>query len=295
MQHGMYHPITKARMVGGLDENGKLNGLHARISGQSILATLIPQALQNGKDPVQFQALADGGEHGISYSVPDLLVDHAMRNTHIRPGFWRGVNVNQNAVYMECFMEELAHAADRDALVFRQELMSDNPLGLAVLNKVAKEANWGSAMQPGSGRGLAVCRAFDSYVAACAEVTVDAKGKLKIDRIVAATDSGHAVNPQQIEAQVEGSFVYGLSALLYGQCTVKDGEIVETNFHTYPSLRIAEMPAVETHVMPSGGFWGGVGEPTIAVAAPAVLNAIFNATGRRVRTLPIGKQDLRSA
>ena len=215
-----------------------------------------------------------------------------MRNTHLRPGFFRGVNVNQNAVYMESFMDELAHAAQRDALVFRRELMADNPKGLAVLEKVAAEAKWGTPMPKGSGRGLAICHAFGSYVAACAEVSVDKRGKLSIDRIVAATDSGYAVNPQQVEAQVEGSFVYGLSAMLYGQCTVEDGEVVQSNFHDYPSMRIADMPKVETHVMPSGGFWGGVGEPTISVAVPEVLKAIYNATGKRIRQLPIGNQDL---
>ncbi len=294
MQHGMYHPITKARLVGGLDKQGKLTGLHVRISGQSILAGLSPAAVKDGKDPVQFQAFDAEGDHAFSYAVPDLLVDHAMRNTHLRPGFWRGVNVNQNAVYIESFMEELAHAAGRDALEFRRELMRDNPKGLAVLEKVASGAGWGTPLAAGSGRGLAVCKAFGSYVAACAEVTVDKTGKLDITRIVAATDSGYAVNPQQIEAQVEGSFVYGLSAMLYGECTVENGEVVQTNFHNYPSMRMAAMPEVETHVMPSGGFWGGVGEPTIAVAAPAVLNAIFNATGRRIRKLPLGQQDLRS-
>ena len=292
MQHGMYHPITKARMVGALDESGKLTGLHMRISGQSILATLIPQAVRDGKDPAQFQGVDEKGDHAISYNVPNLLVDHAMRNTHLRPGFFRGVNVNQNAVYMESFIDELAHAAGRDALEFRRELMSDNPKGLAVLEKVASEAGWGTPGAKNSGRGLAVCYAFGSYVAACAEVTIDAKGALTVNRIVAATDSGHAVNPQQIEAQVEGSFVYGLSAALYGECTVENGAVVQTNFHNYPSMRIADMPEVETHVMPSGGFWGGVGEPTISVAAPAVLNAIFNATGKRIRKLPVANQDL---
>ena len=144
-------------------------------------------------------------------------------------------------------------------------------------------------------RGLAVCKAFASHVAACAEVSVDAKGRLKIHRIVAATDPGHAVNPQQIEAQVEGSFVYGLSALLYGECTVKDGAVQQANFNDYPSMLIDEMPEVDTIVMPSGGFWGGIGEPTIAVAAPAVLNAIFAATGKRVRRFPLKHADLSSA
>ncbi|MEM9739942.1 MAG: molybdopterin cofactor-binding domain-containing protein, partial [Pseudomonadota bacterium] len=134
---------------------------------------------------------------------------------------------------------------------------------------------------------------FGSYTAACAEVTVSEDGRLKIDRIVAATDPGNAVNPQQIEAQVEGSFVYGLSAMLHGEITFEDGEIQQDNFDTFRSLTLAEMPEVETIVMPSGGFWGGVGEPTIAVAPPAVLNAIYAATGKRVRKLPIGNQNLR--
>ena len=143
-------------------------------------------------------------------------------------------------------------------------------------------------------RGLSVCKAFASYVAACAEVSVNDNGKLKIHRIVAATDPGHAVNPQQIEAQVEGSFVFGLSALLYGECTIKGGGVEQQNFDDYPSMLISEMPEVEVIVMPSGGFWGGIGEPTIAVAAPAVLNAIFAATGKRVRQFPLKNTDLRA-
>ncbi|MEM7080937.1 MAG: molybdopterin cofactor-binding domain-containing protein [Pseudomonadota bacterium] len=295
MLHGFFHPITKARMEGGLDEEGNLVALNMRISGQSILAGLIPQALQNGKDPVQFQALAPDGDHAISYRIPNLMVDHAMRNSHITPGFWRGVNVNQNTIYMECFIDELAHAAGVDALEFRKRLMQDNPKGWAVLKAAADGAGWGTPAAEGVHRGLANCFAFGSYVAACAEVSVSDAGALKIHRIVAATDPGFAVNPQQIEAQVEGSFVYGLSALLHGECTVKDGAIEQNNFHTYPSLRMAEMPTVETIVMPSGGSWGGVGEPTIAVAAPAVLNAIFAATGVRVRDVPLKGRNLRQA
>lgn len=295
MLHGFYHPITKARMTAGFDADGNLDALHVRISGQSILATLIPQALRNGMDPVQFQALAPSGDHAMSYSVPNLLVDHAMRNTHITPGFWRGVNVNQNVVYLESFVDELAHESGQDPLDFRRKLLKDSPLALAVLNEVAEKAGWGSPAPAGRHRGLAVCKAFGSYVGACAEVSVDSSGTLTMHRIFAATDPGFAVNPQQIEAQVSGSFVYGLSALLHGECTVKDGQIEQDNFHTYPSLRLAEMPHVETTVMPSGGFWGGVGEPTIAVAAPAVLNAIFAATGKRIRDLPLKHHDLRPA
>jgi len=294
MTHGKYHPVTKCKLVGGVDKQGNLTGLHVRISGQSILASMRPPG-KNEIDIITFQGFLPDGDHAISYTVPNLLVEHAMRNPPVPPGFWRGVNINQNAIYMECFIDELAHAAGKDPLLFRRKLMSDNPKGLAVLNAVAKKAGWGKPAAKGVHRGLAVVKTFGSYVAACAEVSVDDKGKLKMHRIVAATDPGYAVNPQQIEAQVEGSFVFGLSALLYDECTIKDGGVEQTNFHTYPSMLIAEMPKVEVIVMPSGGFWGGVGEPTIAVAAPAVLNAIYAATGKRVRRIPLKHTDLRSA
>ena len=251
--------------------------------------------MANGMDTFTFQCLLPDGDHAISYTVPNLLVEHAMRNPPVPPGFWRGVNVNQNTIYMECFMDELAHAAGKDPREFRRKLMAKHHKALAVLNAVAEKAGWGKPAPAGVHRGLAVCKAFASHVAACAEVSVDAQGRLKIHRIVAATDPGHAVNPQQIEAQVEGSFVYGLSALLYGECTLKDGAVQQANFNDYPSMLIDAMPEVETIIMPSGGFWGGIGEPTIAVAAPAVLNAIFAATGKRVRRFPLKHVDLSSA
>lgn len=295
MAHGFYHPVTKCKLVAGLDDKGNLSGLHVRISGQSILASIRPQWLaENGADMITFQGFHPKGDHAISYSVPNLLVEHAMRNPPVPAGFWRGVNINQNAIYTECFIDELAHAANKDPLEFRRQLMKDHPQSLAVLNAVAEKAGWDTAPAKGVHRGLAVTKTFGSYVAACAEVSVDAAGKLKVHRIVAATDPGYAVNPQQIEAQVEGSFVYGLSALLYGECTIKDGAVVQSNFHDYPSMLINEMPEVEVIVMPSGGFWGGIGEPTIAVAAPAVLNGIFAATGKRVREFPLQNTDLRA-
>lgn len=296
MLHGRFHPVTQCKLVGGLDAEGNLVGLHMRISGQSILAGIFPQNIRDGRDPVVFQGLnAGGAEAAIGYTIQNLLIDHAMRNPSVPPGFWRGVNLNQNAIYLECFLDELAHAADKDPLAFRRALMANHPKHLAVLNAVADRAGWGTPAPSGRFRGLAQTMGFGSYVAACAEVSVSDDGRLTIHRIIAATDCGHAVNPQQIEAQIEGSFVYGLSAALYGECTVKNGRIEQENFDTYPVLRMDEMPAVESIVMPSGGFWGGVGEPTIAVAAPAVLNAIFAATGRRVRDLPLKHADLRRA
>jgi len=296
MTHGRYHPVTQCKLTGALDKDGNLAGLHMRISGQSIVAGIFPQNIQNGRDPVVFQGLnASGPEASIGYSVPNLLIDHAMRNPHVPPGFWRGVNLNQNAIYLECFMDELAHAAGKDPLEFRRGLMKNHPKHLAVLNAAAEKAEWGKPLPAGVHRGICQTMGFGSYVAAVAEVSVSPEGKLKIHRIVAATDCGHAVNPAQIERQVEGSFVYGLSAALHGEITIKDGRVEQENFDTYPVLRMDEMPKVETVIVASGGFWGGVGEPTIAVAAPAVLNAIFAATGKRIRSLPLKNADLKKA
>ena len=296
MQHGSYHPITQCKLTAGLDAQGELQALHVRISGQSILATVAPQTVREGKDPVVYQGLQPPGpEASIGYGVPHLLVDHAMRNPHVPAGFWRGVNLNHNTIYLECFIDEVAHATGQDPLALRRKLMAGHPRHLGVLNAVAERAGWDTPAPKGVYRGLAQAMGFGSYVAACAEVSVSAEGKLTIHRIVAATDPGHAVNPQQIEAQVEGSFVFGLGAALFGEITVRDGAVAQKNFDSYPVMRMAGMPKVESIVMPSGGFWGGVGEPTIAVAAPAVLNAIFAATGKRIRTLPLKDQDLRHA
>ena len=300
MQHGFYHPATQCKLRAGLDAQGRLSALHMRLSGQSIVAALLPQLLQDGKDPVVFQGLAAGGAEGaLGYAIPNLLIDHAMRNPPLRPGFWRGVNLNQNAIYLECFIDEIAHATQQDPLALRRQLLAGSPKHLAVLNAVAQRAGWGQPAAPVNGqtvhRGLAQIMGFGSYVAACAEVSVSADGVLVVHRIVAATDCGHAVNPQQIQAQVEGSFAYGLSAALLGEITLDNGRVQQSNFHDYPALKLAQMPKVETIVMPSGGFWGGVGEPTIAVAAPAVLNAIFAATGQRIRSLPMKNQNLRRA
>ncbi|MFT7774379.1 molybdopterin cofactor-binding domain-containing protein [Roseateles sp.] len=293
MTHGRYHPVTQCKLTAGLDAGGKLTALHMRISGQSIIAGIFPQNIRDGKDPAVFQGLSAGGAEGaLGYAVPHLLIDHAMRNPPVPPGFWRGVNLNQNAIYLECFIDEVAHAAKRDPLELRRELLANSPKHLAVLNAVAAKAGWGKPRARGRHLGLAQIMGFGSYVAACAEVSVSKQGDLKIHRIVAATDPGHAVNPQQIAAQVEGSFVYGLSAALFGEITLKDGRVEQQNFDTYPVVKMEHMPAVETICMPSGGFWGGVGEPTIAVAAPAVLNAIFVATGKRIRDLPLSRHKL---
>jgi isoquinoline 1-oxidoreductase beta subunit len=292
MTHCQYHPITMAKLTGGLDAQGNLVGLRIRISGQSILASLLPGNLQNGMDPVVFQGLAASGvEAAYGYNVPNLLIDHAMRNPHITAGFWRGVNTNQNAVYMESFMDELADAAGQDPLAFRLKLLK--PKWAAVLKAAADKAGYGKPLPAGHFHGLAQVMGYGSYVAGVAEVSVSSDGHLKIHKITAATNCGHVVNPAQIERQVAGSFAYGLSAALYGEITVKDGAVEQTNFDSYNLMRIDEMPQVETVLVPTGDFWGGVGEPTIAVAAPSVLNAIARATGKRVRDLPLMHHELK--
>jgi isoquinoline 1-oxidoreductase beta subunit len=292
MQHGAYHPTTMCKMTGGLDKDGNLVGLHVRISGQSILASLAPQSLQNGMDPATFQGfMPSGPEAAFGYNVPNLLIDHAMRNPHLTAGFWRGVNVNQNAVYMESFMDELAEAAGKDPLEFRMKLLK--PKYAAVLKAACDKAGYGQKLPDGRFHGIAQVMGYGSYVAGVAEVSVSPDGVLKMHKITAATDPGYAVNPWLIERQVAGSFVYGLSAALYGEITVKNGVVEQTNFDSYNVLRMDEMPEVETVIVGSGGFWGGVGEPTIAVAAPAVLNAIYKATGKRVRELPLMNNELK--
>ncbi len=299
MTHGRYHPVTQCKLTGAFDADNNLTGLHMRISGQSVFASIMPQALKDGMDPFAFQGLSPPGEAfanigpaRLGYTVPHLLIDHSMRNPHVPPGVWRGVNGNQNGIYLECFMDELAHSAGQDPLAFRRKLMANHPKHLAVLNAVAERVGWNKPAPQGIFRGFAQQMGLGSYVAAATEISVTDGNKIKVHRIVAATDPGTVVNPAQVERQVAGSFVFGLSALFYGQCTVKDGRIEQTNFDTYNSMRIGEMPKVEVILMPSGGFWGGVGEPTIAVAAPAVLNSYFAATGRRIRSVPLSKFDI---
>ena len=286
--HDFYRPISVCKMSAGLNEKGELVGLHVRSSGQSINAWLNPAGIQAGKDRRQLQGWwEEPNDAQLGYTVPNLLLEYVMRNTHVPVGPWRGVNTNQNGLYMECFIEECARAAGKDSLEFRRALMSKHPKHLAVLNAVAEKGDWGKPLPAGVHRGIAQFMGYGSYSAATAEVSVDAKGKLKIHRMVLGLNCGHAVNPSQIAAQVEGSVAYGLSATLYGEMVIDKGRVTNTNFDTYEIMRLAEMPKVETVIVPTYDFWGGVGEPTICVVAPAVLNAIMAATGKPVRELPL--------
>jgi isoquinoline 1-oxidoreductase beta subunit len=293
--HDFFRPISQCRGVAGLDADGNLVGLHVRISGQSINAFLNSPAAKDGKDDRQLQGYTDKpGDAQLGYAVPNLLIEYAMRNTHVPVGPWRGVNTNQNAVYMECFIDEVARAAGADPVDFRRKLMANHPKHLAVLNAAAEKAGWGQPLPAGVHRGVAQFMGYGSYSAAVAEVSVN-DGKVKVHRMVLAINCGHAVNPGQIAAQVEGSVAFGLTAALYGECPVEKGRMVSKNFDTYEIMRLAEMPKVETVVVPTYDFWGGVGEPTISVVTPSVLNAIAAATGKPVRSLPLKNVKLAGA
>jgi len=285
--HDFYRPISQCKLTAGLDTDGNLTGLQIRVSGQSINAWLAPTLPVGGPNERQLQGWyqkPDDAQFG--YGVPNLQIEYAMRNTHVPVGPWRGVNTNQNAVYLECFMDEVARAANKDPLDFRRGLMARFPKHLAALNAAAEKAEYGKPLPAGVFRGIAQFMGYASYSAAVAEISLS-DGKLKVHRLVLALNCGHAVNPGQIAAQVEGSVAYGLTAALYGECPVKDGRMTDLNFDRYQVLRLAEMPKVETIIVPTYDFWGGVGEPTICVTTPAVLNAIQAATGHPVRSLPL--------
>ena len=293
MTHDYFRPIGQCRLVAGIDAKGEMVGLHLRVSGQSINAYVSPHNIVDGKDRRQLQGYwKDPGESQLGYTVPNLRVEYAMRNTHVPVGPWRGVNTNQNAIYLECFMDEVARAAGKDPLAFRRSLIKNHPKHLGVLDAVADKGGWDKPLAPGMFKGIAQFMGYGSYTAAIAEVSI--KGNdVKVHRLVLATNCGHAVNPVQIASQIEGSVAYGMDSL-QSESSVKDGRIVEKNFDTYPIARMYQMPKIESVIAPTYDFWGGVGEPTICVVAPAILNAIAAARGGKpVRMLPLKNEGLR--
>ena len=225
------------------------------------------------------------------YAIPNYLIDYVIRPTPVPLGVWRAINYTQNAFYKECFVDEMAHAAGIDPYQFRRRLLLNNPKNLAVLDAAAKHARWGAPPPPGVFRGIALNEACGSYCAQVAEVSVR-DGEVRVHRVVSAIDCGHVVNPLSVEMQTEGAVVYALTAALYGEITVKDGAAEQSNFDSYRMLRIGGTPKVETVMVPSGDFWGGVGEPSVPPLAPAVCNAVFAATGKRIRALPLENYDL---
>jgi isoquinoline 1-oxidoreductase subunit beta len=289
MQHGYYRPVAMAKLTAGLDASGKPLAWHVRLAGQSILVSLVPSRLKNGQD-LEFLS---GFTEEMVYEVPNYLADYAMRNTHVPVGFWRSVNHSQNAFFRESFIDELAHAAARDPYDYRRKLLANSPKHLAVLDAAAKRAGWGRPTPRDVFRGIAVQQAYGSICAQVVEASVGADGEVRVHRVVAAIDPGHVVNPRTVEMQIEGSIAYALTAALYGEITLRDGRVEQSNFHDYEMLRLADMPKVESVIVPSGGFWGGIGEPATPPLAPALCNAIFAATGKRIRALPIKNQNLK--
>ena len=287
MQHGFYRPASLVRMKAGLDASGNLVALHTKVACPSILALLRPEGIQNGIDFTAVRTFSDA-----PYTTANQQVDYAMRNPHVPVGFWRAPGL-QNSYYRECFIDEVAHVAGKDALEFRLAMLKPDDKNRLVLEAVAKAAKWGSPLPAGVHRGIAMADGFGSYTAMVAEASVK-DGRIKVHRIVFAIDSGYVVNPDQCRAQAEGNVIYCLGQFVEGH-TVKDGRIVESNFHDFPLPRITEMPVVETVLVPTGGFWGGHGEPGALCVAPAVLNAVFAATGKRVRHLPLKDNDVRKS
>jgi isoquinoline 1-oxidoreductase subunit beta len=293
MRHDFYRPAAMARMTAGLDADGNPTAWHVRLSAPSIQRTLFAMMPASVDKHMQEGFLED-----MPYGMPHFLADYAMRNTHVPVGFWRCVNHTQNAFFKECFLDEIAHAGKHDPYRFRRHLIRQHAKAArltAVLDAAAEKAQWGTPAPAGHHRGIALSLVQDTPVAAVAEVSVDGKGELQMHRMTVAIDVGHAVNPSSVQHQVESGVAFGLSAALYGEITIRDGRVEQSSFHDYRMISLAEMPQVDTIILQSGGFWGGVGEPPVAVVAPALCNAIFAATGRRIRTLPLKNQDLRKA
>ena len=278
-----------AKLTAGLDASGMPIAWHARITGQSILASLMPSRMKNGQD-LEF---LNGFTEEMVYAVPNYLADYAMRNTHVPVGFWRSVNHSQNAFFRESFIDEMAHATGQDPYEYRRKLLTNNPKHLAVLDAAAKQAGWDKPAPQGVFRGIAIQQAYESICAQVVEASIGNDGEIRVRRVVAAIDPGHVVNPRTVEMQIEGSIVYALTAALYGEITLRDGRVEQSNFHNYEMLRLADMPKVESVIIPSGTFWGGIGEPATPPLAPALCNAIFAATGKRIRALPLKNQNLR--
>ncbi|MGO8915062.1 MAG: molybdopterin cofactor-binding domain-containing protein [Stellaceae bacterium] len=282
MRHDFYRPVSMARFAAGLDASGMPVAWTTRVTGQSILASLRPDAIKNGLDKNFLEGIAE-----LPYEFPNLFVDYAMRNTPVPVGFWRSVNNSQNAFYKESFLDEVAHAGGQDPYELRRALLRNHPKNLAVLDAAAKQADWGTPLPPGVFRGIAYHDSYNTLTCGIAEISVSDQGEIKVHRIVCALDSGYVVNPDTVVTQVEGAIVYGLTAALYDKITLRDGRVEQSNFDNYPMLRLKAMPKIEVVQVPSGGFWGGIGEVGLPTVAPAICNALFAATGKRVRSLPL--------
>ena len=283
IQQGRYRPVALVKLRAALDEQGNWTAWHVRQADQSILITVRPTDIKNGVDPVNTRCFSDN-----PYSVANFTDEYAMRNTHVPPGFWRAVAHTNNPVFRECFIDELAHAAGKDPYEFRRPYLQKKVKDLGVLDAVAKAVGWGTPAPKGVHRGIAVVDSYGSFTAAAVEISVKDGSAIDVKRVIVAVDSGYVVHRDAVKAQIEGGILWGLGSAMHEEITIKDGRVQQTNFSDYPLLKLAEAPGkIEAIIMPTGGFWSGVGEPPIGAVVPALCNAIFAATGKRVRSLPL--------
>jgi isoquinoline 1-oxidoreductase subunit beta len=287
IRHDYYRPYGMARVVGGLGADGMPIAWKIRLAGPSFVHGLVPGFGMSFVDRTFLSGLADE----MVYDVPNYLVDYVVQQLPVPLGVWRAINYTQNTFYKESFVDEMAHAAGMDPYLYRRRLLRNDTKHLAVLDAAAKKADWFSPLPQGACRGIAITAACGSLCAQVVEASVE-RGNVRVHRVVSALDPGHVVNPMSIEMQTQGAIIYALTAALTGEITVKDGAVVQSNFDDYEMLRMADAPKVETVLVPSGDFWGGAGEPPVPPLAPALCNAIFAATGKRIRSLPIKNQDL---
>ncbi len=281
IQHDFYRPSTRVEFAGSLAGDGTASGLTARIVCPSISASLF------GAPRTAVDNDAVEGVKNLPYEIPNILIDAVHPGWQIPVGFWRSVGSSQNGFVTESFIDELAWAAGKDPVAFREAMLASKPRHLGVLKLAAEKAGWGSPLPDGSARGIAVVESFNSYVAEVAEISLNPDRTVKVHRVVAAVDCGTVVNPDTVRAQVEGAIVFGLTAALHGEITIDNGRVAQSNFHDYPLLRMREMPVIEVHLVPSTEAPTGIGEPGTPPIAPAVCNAVYALTKQRVRRLPI--------
>jgi isoquinoline 1-oxidoreductase beta subunit len=285
IQHDIYRPYYYDKISAGLDTNEKPVAWQHRIAGSSVMARFAPSIFKNGVDPDAVEVASD-----LPYDLPNQRIEYArVEPRHVPTGFWRGVGSTRGTFVVESFIDELAAQARTDPVLYRRALLGKSPRALNVLDTATKAAGWGASRSSGQGRGVSVMQAFGSFFSIVADVEVD-NGEVTVKRVVCAVDCGMVVNPNTVEAQVQGGIVFGITAALYGEITIRDGRVEQSNFTDYRMLRIDQTPLIDVHIVKSADAPGGIGEGGTAAVAPAVTNAIFAATGKRLRRLPVGDQ-----